>query len=243
MIGDTSFGYTTRLRVIILLLTFLVFVQFCLYIVNEWNAPNMLYDISKRGDTWIYWRLFSHPFGLLGLMAMFWLVTHLLVGAAYLLALITTALFGAWHILLLIFMIDDWVDCASTSWCSYCLGCAGPDWAFLIHFFTVGAIAIIYVLFVVLISYLRTRVEFANYLAIAADSRYNPLVTYMTTPGSLSSFPAWMGGSSSGYSTVPSANQISSELSAPTTSNTVPSVRLSGAVMRSSVADSLLKMQ
>lgn len=252
MMQDASYGYTTRLRLIILFLTFLVFLQTCVFIVHTWNYPNMLFDnINQRATTFLYWRMFSHPFGMFALVAMFWLVTHMLVGVAYLIAIITTGVFAAWHILLVILMIPDWADCASTSYCYFCMGCDGPDWSFMIHFWTAVGLGAIDCLFVILTIYLRTRVEFANYLAIAADSRYNPLTTYLTTPGSMSSFPVWAGGSA-GYAQVPMSNQITSDVGASSSAAvdgpgasiwSTPagtSKRVTSAVVRSSIADTLL---
>lgn len=197
---EPTTGLTTRLRVVTGFMWFLVVLYCCSYMLMTINYGQMMYDhMNERGVTWTYVRYFWNSLGLFSVIAMIFLLTHMLYGIYYLVAFITTVAVAGLHG---VFWGFNWADllsdCANVPMCSFTLGNSNPDYSFIIHFCAVGVLALTNIAFVILTIYLRTRVEFANYLAIAADSRYNPMTTYLTPPGGFSTMPMWLGGTGGG---------------------------------------------
>jgi hypothetical protein len=193
---EPNFGLTTRLKI----LTFFMWVAFVTYILTYMlmtiNYDQMMYDhMNDRGVTWDYIRYFYNSLGMFAVLAMLFLLTHMLIGLAYLAAFITAVFCAGLHGVSWGFLFADLLsNCSNVAMCSFTLGNSTPDYSFIIHFVCVGTLAGCCIAFIVMTLILRTRVEFANMLALAADSRYNPMVSYFTPPGGFSSYPTWLGG-------------------------------------------------
>lgn len=188
-VQDAVYVYGYRTRILLAAMWFGWMIQVFLYALIGWNNGNLMFDQSKRAKKFVAWRVHGQVWGMIVLIPIFLLYRFLLVGWTYTVAIGTEIVVAAWHGLGFILFMVDWGNCDSTPFCSFCTGCSGPDWSFMILAWSTLALGILSGLQAGGQIFLRRRVELQNQIELAASSRGNPLTNFVVPPAGFTSYP------------------------------------------------------
>lgn len=189
----SDLGYASKLEYFVKFAGYVFTVHFLVFIYMGFNFGAIIFDAATEGlyndqgnDVWNYIRIYGAIWGLIGLGITIWIFNNTWRSWRYWVALIIDFLSCAWLIVCSVSYISDWSNCNSVV---HCVGNGRPgtvSTAWIIHSVFVWVSAVVEAIYVGFILYLRFRVQFAGYLALAASPGSNPTLTSVTPPGTMS---------------------------------------------------------